>query len=87
MVITRRMRILAAATAMVLAGFAALGLRWWDRDPKDVLFASGIIESSQVDVSFKIPGRVIQRPVDEGDRLEAGALVGRLESRELEAEA
>ncbi|HSB78748.1 MAG TPA: efflux RND transporter periplasmic adaptor subunit [Candidatus Methylomirabilis sp.] len=86
MVITRRIRILLAATAAVLVGSGTLGLRWWDRDPKDVLYASGTIEATQVDVSFKIPGRVIQRPVDEGDRLEAGTLVGRLESRELEAE-
>jgi HlyD family secretion protein len=48
--------------------------------------ASGTIEATEVAVSFKIPGRVIERPVDEGDRLKVGDLVGRLEGKELEAE-
>jgi HlyD family secretion protein len=60
--------------------------RWWTREPEGILLASGTIEATEVAVSFKIPGRVIERPVDEGDRLAPGALVGRLESRELEAE-
>ncbi|HSB70960.1 MAG TPA: efflux RND transporter periplasmic adaptor subunit, partial [Candidatus Methylomirabilis sp.] len=86
MAITRRKRILAVAVAAVLIGSSTLAWRWGQRDPKDTLLASGTIEATQVDVSFRIPGRVIERPVDEGDRLEAGRLVGRLESRELEAE-
>ena len=81
-----RKRILGVAVAAVLIGSGTLAWRGWDRGPKDALLASGTIEATQVDVSFKIPGRVIERPVDEGDRLEAGRLVGRLESRELEAD-
>ena len=48
--------------------------------------ASGTIEATEVAASFKIPGRVIERPVDEGDRVAPGALIARLESRELESE-
>lgn len=86
MVITRQRRIVAVAAVLLLVGSGTLAWRWRNRGPRDVVLASGTIEATQVDVSFKIPGRVIQRPVDEGDRLEAGTLVARLESREMEAE-
>ncbi len=84
--ITNRKRIAMVALVALLAVTGTLAWRWWGRGPKDVLLASGTIEATEVAVSFKIPGRVIERPVDEGDRLDPGALVGRLESRELEAE-
>jgi HlyD family secretion protein len=60
--------------------------RWWQRPPEGVLVASGSIEATEVAVSFKIPGRVIERPVDEGQHVKAGDLVARLESRELAAD-
>jgi HlyD family secretion protein len=44
---------------------------------------SGNIEVTQVEVSFKIPGRVEVRPVSEGEIVKAGDLVARLESQEL----
>lgn len=81
-----RRRLLVVPLAAVLVVTGTLGWRWWSRGPENVLLASGTIEATEVAVSFKIPGRVIERPVDEGDRLKPGDLVGRLESRELEAE-
>ncbi len=47
---------------------------------------SGNIETTQVEVSFKLPGRVLERLVDEGDRVKAGQLVARLDSADLEQE-
>ncbi len=82
----KRNRILIVAAALVLAVAGGLAWQWWSRPPAGLLIASGTIEATEVDVSFKIPGRVIARPVDEGGRVEPGTLVGRLESRELEAE-
>lgn len=82
----KRRLVLAAAAAVLLAVIGTLVWRWWTRPPEGALVASGTIEATEVDVSFKISGRVIERPVDEGDRLEADALIARLESRELEAE-
>jgi HlyD family secretion protein len=79
-------RVLIGGTVAVLAVAGGLVWQWWSRPPAGLLIASGTIEATEVDVSFKIPGRVIARPVDEGDRVERGTLVGRLESRELEAE-
>ncbi len=80
----RRIPILVAAVALLVSAPALW--RWWQRPPEGVLMASGTIEATEVAVSFKIPGRVIRRPTDEGQRLNAGALVATLESRELEAD-
>lgn len=76
--------LMVAVAAVVAAG--VLAWYWWSRGPDNVLVASGTIEATEVDVSFKIPGRVIERPVDEGDRVEPSTLIRRLESQELEAE-
>ncbi len=82
----KRMRIaIVVVAAGALASSAALW-RWWQRPPEGVLVASGTIEATEVAVSFKIPGRVIARPADEGQRLKAGDPVATLESKELEAD-
>ncbi len=86
MVVRKRKQIMIAGLIVLLAAAGSLTWRWWEREPKDLLLASGTIEATEVAVSFKIPGRVIERPVDEGARLNPGDLVGRLESKELEAE-
>lgn len=44
---------------------------------------SGNIEATDVEVSFKIPGRVEMRPVSEGEMVKAGDLMARLDSQEL----
>jgi membrane fusion protein YbhG len=48
---------------------------------------SGNIETTETVVSFKIPGRIAARPVDEGEAVRAGQLMARLDSRDLEQEA
>ena len=47
---------------------------------------SGNIEVTDAEVSFKIPGRVVARLVDEGEIVKTGQLVARLESAELAQE-
>jgi HlyD family secretion protein len=84
--IPRRLPLLILVLLLILAGAAVGAWRWWGRSPDDILRASGTIEATEVSVSFKIPGRVIQRSVDEGQRIAAGAPVARLESEELRAD-
>jgi HlyD family secretion protein len=86
-VITKRVRIVGAA-ALVAGALISGGLawRWWHRVPAGVLVASGTIEATEMAASFKIPGRVVERAVDEGDRVAMGAVIARLESPELQAE-
>ena len=44
---------------------------------------SGNVEVTETNVGFKIPGRVVQRLVTEGDKVKAGDLIARLDSAEL----
>jgi HlyD family secretion protein len=47
---------------------------------------TGTIEAIQVDVSGKIAGRILARPVNEGDRVQTGQLLVRLDDAEQAAE-
>jgi len=55
------------------------------RNQKDtgVLSLSGNIEVTEANVGFKLPGRVVELAVDEGDTVKAGQLLARLDSAEL----
>lgn len=67
--------------ASLLAGYGCNGLA---RDHKRVLRISGNIEMTEVEVAFRISGRLAERLVDEGDRVRKGQVVARLDSSELE---
>jgi HlyD family secretion protein len=47
---------------------------------------SGNIELTQVDISFKVAGRLIERAVDEGDPVKKGMVVARLDKDQLLAQ-
>jgi len=51
------------------------------------LLVYGNIEATEVDMSFKIPGRVIHRSVDEGDFVKKGSEVATLEDEDLKRQA
>jgi len=70
----------------VLVACGAAGWRRWNAKSADILEASGTIEATEVHPSFKVSGRLVERPVDEAHRVEQGALIGRLESLDLQAE-
>ncbi len=53
----------------------------------DTVRVSGNIELIDVEVSFKIPGRVEERLVDEGELVKPGQLLAKLDPRDLKAEA
>lgn len=74
------------AVVVVLA--AAAGVTWIlvsDGDGAAVIDASGTVEATDADLGFNAPGRVAELRVREGDRVEAGAVLARLEASELEA--
>ncbi|NIM06859.1 MAG: efflux RND transporter periplasmic adaptor subunit [Armatimonadetes bacterium] len=54
-------------------------------DLTDTLSATGVVEAVQVDVAPKIVGRVEVLLADEGDSVEEGQLIARLDAAELEA--
>ncbi|HWR35014.1 MAG TPA: efflux RND transporter periplasmic adaptor subunit [Clostridia bacterium] len=76
---------------VVIAAAASVAYRVWGRaartDQANVLHLSGNIEVRDAELSFKIPGRVEQRLVREGDAVREGQLVAVLDSAELSEEA
>jgi len=50
------------------------------------ILVSGNIEATEVDCSFKIPGRIDRILFDEGDMVKKGTLIARLDSREIAKE-
>ncbi len=54
--------------------------------PAGIVKAEGRIEATQVDVSSKYAGEVVDVAVKEGDKVAVGQLIARLRSPELEAQ-
>jgi HlyD family secretion protein len=71
--------VLAVVAAVVLIG----GRSWFHRGDGHSVRVSGNIELTEVNIAFKIPGKLIERRVDEGDRVTAGMLVARLDEDQL----
>lgn len=76
------------AVLLALAGIVVAGYRFLQgRGAEDSLRFSGNIEATTVEVSFKIPGRIALRAVDEGMQVVAGQIVARLDDTDLRKEA
>lgn len=73
----------------IIAGIAAIGgvalaVSLLHRKPaSDTLKVSGNIEITATELSFKVPGRVRERLVDEGETVRAGQVVARLDEQDL----
>ncbi len=78
-------RLMAAGAALVLLIVAAYVVKW-ARGPHASLRVSGNLEVTDAEVSFKIPGRVRERLVDEGQAVKTGQVVARLDDAELTQE-
>jgi HlyD family secretion protein len=67
---------------LFLAAAAAGGYWWWrtqHASDGDRIFVSGNLELTQVDISFKMAGRMTERKFDEGDAVKQGDLVAVLD--------
>ena len=82
----RRRAILLGAAAVAIAASLFGWSRLRDGRSDGVLRLSGNVEVTDVDVSFKVPGRVKTRLVDEGMPVVAGQVVATLDSEDLERE-
>jgi HlyD family secretion protein len=72
--------VLAAAAAGVYA-FRGVG-----HAPSNRIVVSGNIELTEVNIAFKTAGRLIERNVDEGDRVTKGQVIARLDRDQLVAQ-
>jgi HlyD family secretion protein len=81
-----RRRLSWVALGLMLAAAAGWGVRQWNRAGKpqpDTLRVSGTIEITDAEVSFKLAGRLLSREVTEGQPVQAGQVIARLETNEL----
>jgi HlyD family secretion protein len=73
---------------IILAAVLVIGgLAWWRwqavrQNNNHAIRGSGIIEITEVDVAFEVPGTVAERYVDEGSLLDKGEPIARLDDRE-----
>ena len=73
-------RVVPILLVLAIAGGA---FYFWSRARRsadsDRIRLSGNIELTQVDISFKIPGKLVERTVTEGDQVKKGQLVARID--------
>jgi len=78
------------ALAAIVATGSGFGLYWWNDQarqlPAGLATSNGRIEVERIDISTKLPGRVAEIGVKEGDALARGAVVARMDKAELLAE-
>jgi HlyD family secretion protein len=78
--------VLTIGLLLVAGGLSA----WWALRPRSqpntVIQASGIIEATEVKVSSKVPGRIVEIAVKEGMEVRAGQVIARLDSKEVDAQ-
>lgn len=80
-----RKKLVIAGVVIIAAVVAIFIIR---RAPKESgkIKVSGTIETTMTELSFKIPGRVHERLVDEGEKVVAGQVVARLDNEEVRQE-
>ena len=74
--------LLVVAAATIFAGWRLAR----EKGRGEVLEANGTIEATEVEISSKLPGRIAQLLVKEGDVVQANRVVARLDTAEIEAD-
>ncbi|MBZ5621404.1 MAG: efflux RND transporter periplasmic adaptor subunit [Acidobacteriia bacterium] len=79
-------RIMVIVLVLAAAGAVVYAFRGVGRAPANRLVVSGNIELTEVNIAFKTAGRLIERNVDEGDRVTKGQVIARLDRDQLVAQ-
>lgn len=78
------------ASLVVVAALGVVITIWLGRVehsiPSGIAFGNGRIEATEIDIATKLPGRVAEVRVDEGDMIIAGEVLARMDTKSLEAE-
>jgi len=84
----QRSVIILAAAVVVIGGGAAGYMAWRQYEasqlPAGIVSVNGRVEATQVDISTKIPGRVVEIVPHEGDMVSPGEVVARIDTSETE---
>ena len=78
------------AICLLILLLAAGGFGYWksvsDRLPEGLSMGNGRLEATEVQIASKIPGRLAEVRVQEGDKVIQGQLLARMDTRTLEAQ-
>ena len=74
--------LLVGGVLLLVALVGLLGFRRWIGGRPETIAVSGNIELTQVDIAFKIPGKLIERAVDEGEPVKKGMVLARLDAEQ-----
>ncbi|MGA2622020.1 MAG: HlyD family efflux transporter periplasmic adaptor subunit [Thermoguttaceae bacterium] len=87
---TKKLKKWFIAAAVVLLGASAGFFAWWKLTrtdlPEGFARSNGRIEATEIDVATKLPGRIADELVDEGDYVTAGQVVAHMDTESLEAQ-
>jgi HlyD family secretion protein len=72
--------------ALLLSAASSSSCSWWQRGAPESLRLYGNIELTQVDMAFKISGKIGALEVEEGDAVRQGMMLARLETQQLESQ-
>lgn len=70
--------------SILAVAVVAIGVPSCRKSNGGVLRIPGNIEVIPIELSFRVPGKVLERPVDEGHTIREGQLIARLDARDLE---
>lgn len=76
----------AAASLLAAGGWAAWTLRQTNALPEGIVASNGRVEATQVEIATKMAGRVIEIVPREGDMVDVGSVVARLDRAEIDAQ-
>ena len=80
----------AAFAVVVLAAIAAIAWYVWDQNvsglPDGFAMGNGRLEADQIDIATRMPGRIAEIRVSEGELVQAGDVLAVMDTRELEAQ-
>ncbi len=82
----RRISAIVAIALLAGVGYFSLTAPQEQLLPEGIVSGNGRVEAVQVDISTKIPGRVKEAVVSEGDLVEVGQVVARMDVAQLEAQ-
>lgn len=82
----RPLALISAAAVLAAVGGAAWVLSRPQPLPIGFAFSNGRLEAERIDIATKLPGRIKQVLVQEGDTVSAGQVVARMDTAELEAQ-
>lgn len=80
----RRIRFLIPLVLAAAAGVAAWRGGWFNNSDPNLLQVSGNIELTEVDISFKLPGKLAELSVKEGGTVQRGQLIARIDRESVE---